>query len=150
MITKEDIIEQALLLFPADYRPDNFTDPGHCEECRDHNDTLLGTTREDITFNELGNPGWDPICFINEEGFKYYFPALVRLALTGYGDEYYITQFLFHITWNTSCMGFTKEQSEFVVKVLEYLVENRAVELDEYAESDDVLNAAELWRNKSE
>lgn len=145
MTTKEDLIKDSLRLFPSGYRPANFTDPDHCEECRDHNETLLGTTREAITFNELGNPGWDPICFVNEAGFKYYFPALVRLALTGYGDEYYITQFLFHITQNANCTGFSKNQSEFVVKVLEFLIENRSAELDMFLESDDVLNAIELW-----
>jgi hypothetical protein len=149
MIKKEDLIEEALLLFPDSYRPDNFTDQDHCEECRDHNETLLVNTREEITFNELGNPGWDPICFINEDGFKYYFPALVRLALTGYGEEYYITQFLFHITENASCTGFSKEQSEFVVKVLEYIAENRSGELDEFAEADDVLNAIDKFRNNN-
>jgi hypothetical protein len=144
----DELIKEALALFPESYRPDNFADPGHCEECRDHNETLLGTTREEITFDELGNPGWDPICFINEDGFKYYFPALVRLALNGTGNEYYITQFLFHITENASCKGFSKEQSAYVVNILEYLIENRSKELDDYAETDDVLNAIELWSKK--
>jgi hypothetical protein len=149
MKRKDELINEALILFPETCRPDNFTDPEHCEECREHNETLLAATREEITFNELGNPGWDPICFINGDGFKYYFPAMVRLALKGSGDEYYITQFLFHITENSSCTGFTLEQSQFVVEVLQYLLEKRSDELEMFLEADDVLNAIALWSKKS-
>lgn len=48
-------------MFPADDRPDHFTDPDHCEECRDHDETLRANTREEIPFEVLGNPAWDPI-----------------------------------------------------------------------------------------
>lgn len=41
---------------------------------------------------QLGYPGWDPICFINtNEGFQYYLPALARLCLKT-GEEYYLDE----------------------------------------------------------
>jgi hypothetical protein len=144
-MTKEELIQEALRLFPADYRPEHFTDPDHCEECRDHNETLRVNTREDISFEVLGNPGWDPICFVNEKGFKYYFPAMVRLALCGTGDKYYVDQFLFHITQNSSCMSFNDEQSDLVRKVLENLVEKKTDELDDFLDADNIFKAIELW-----
>jgi hypothetical protein len=82
----------------------------------------------------------------NEKGFKYYFPALVRLALEGTGDEYYIDQFLFHITQNSNCISFTDEQSLFVVKVLEHLLENKAEEIERNLDADNLLNAIERWK----
>jgi hypothetical protein len=44
---------------------------------------------------ELGNAGWDPICFTTDEGYRYWLPALARLALLP--GDYYVDQFLFHL-----------------------------------------------------
>jgi hypothetical protein len=147
-MTEKELIEEALVLFPESYRPDHFTNHNHCEECRDHDKTLLAHTRENISYEELGNPAWDPICFVNEDGFKYYFPALIRLALAGTGKDYYIDQFLFHITQNSSCKPFSREQSGFVVKVLEYLLENKTDEIDNCLDTDDIFNAIDLWTER--
>ena len=145
-MTHDELLEKAYSLFPSSERPAHFTDPGHCEECKDHDDTLLANTREKVSYEVLGNPGWDPICFVNEEGFKYYFPALVRLALEGTCDEYYIDQFLFHVTQNSSCTSFSDEQSVFVEKVLEYLLEHKAEDIERNLDTDDLLAAIEHWK----
>ncbi len=42
---------------------------------------------------QLGNPGWDPMCFANNQAFTYYLPAMIRLAFEG--D--YIDQLIFHL-----------------------------------------------------
>lgn len=78
-------------------KPKHFCDYRHCEECKEHDDTLRHSTRETISLDALGNPGWDPICFINtKQGFAYYLPALARLAI-GKGNNYYLDTFLFHL-----------------------------------------------------
>ncbi len=141
----DDLIREALILFPESGRPAHFTDRDHCDECREHDDTLLAHTRETISFDQLGYPGWDPICFVNEAGFKYYFPAMVRLALGGTGETYYLDQFLFHITQNTRCNNFNEAQAAFVLKFLEYLLENRSDEIDDQLDGDDLLNAMVHW-----
>lgn len=144
-MNNKELISEALLLFP-DIRPDHFTDPGHCEDCRDHDITLLEYTRENIPFYLLGNPGWDTLCFVNEAGFKYFFPAMVRLAIHGTGEEYYIGQFFSHVTENLHCSSFNKQQSMFVIKVLEYLVEHNTEEIAINSDTDDILNAIERWQ----
>ena len=65
-----------------------------CEECEEHNQTLSSHTPENITLEELGNPGWDPMCMASDAAFAYYLPGMVRLA---FEDSYYIYQLVFHL-----------------------------------------------------
>lgn len=102
--------------FAAAPRPAIFGNPAHCCECAEHEATLAAATRESIGLAELGNPGWDPICFVRDEGYLYYFPATARLAL-GRGEAFYLDQFLFHLNpWRQAL--FTPSQRR---AVLEYL-----------------------------
>lgn len=78
--------EQAVLkvidsAFSDSVKPEHFTNFEHCSECREHDDTLRGRTRETITRDDLGNPGWSPLSFSSDQGIAYYFPALARFAL---------------------------------------------------------------------
>lgn len=56
-------------------RPEHFTDRNHCCECADHDDLLRSRNIDSLTIDDLGNPGWDPICFVTDKAFFYYFPA---------------------------------------------------------------------------
>ena len=85
MTTLEELKE----MFAAESRPDEFTDFNHCEECADHNETLKKYDRYAIPQEDLSNPGWDPICFVTPEAFRYLFPRLCELAY-GQGSEYYL------------------------------------------------------------
>ncbi|MTW23069.1 hypothetical protein [Allochromatium palmeri] len=82
-------------------RPEHFTNYLHCEECAEHDGLLRARDRQTLSLADVGNPGWDPLCFITPEGLAYYFPTLARLALaepdTLYG--WYADQFLFHLYW---------------------------------------------------
>ena len=69
-----------------------------CDDCVEHNQTLLSHTPETIKLQELGNPGWDPICFASDRAFAYYLPGMERMA---FEDAGYIDQLLFHL----SCPG---------------------------------------------
>ena len=91
-----DWIDRAKYLFKAP-KPEHFTNFNHCEECEEHDQTLLALDIDIIGIDELGNPGWDPICFASPEGKKYYLPALIRLSLDTMMDEFYLDQFLFHL-----------------------------------------------------
>jgi len=66
-----------------------------CCECQEHNETLASHDPDSITLKELGNPGWDPMCFASDQAFAYYVPAMVRLA---FEDPYYMEQLVFHLT----------------------------------------------------
>ena len=78
-------------------RPSWFVNAAHCCECAEHEESLQAETPDSLGLDVVGSPAWDPICFIsNPDGFKYFLPALARLAC-GSGDDYYLTQFLFHL-----------------------------------------------------
>jgi hypothetical protein len=143
------LVETAKLVFGDVARPAHFTNHTHCCECAEHDATFQAYTPDSISLNELGNPGWDPMCFATDEAFKFFFPAMVRLALEGTGDTYYLNQFLFHIIedgprnrrWET----FSKNQRRFVVQVLEALLEQRAAEIDNNLDADGILTTIEIW-----
>ena len=120
----------------------------------EHDETLLAHTPETIGMNELGNPGWDPVCFATNEAFKYYFPAMVRLVLNGKGDSYYADQFLLYIiedgVRNRRWESFSNEQRKFVVCVMNELLDIRTEEIDEYYDTDDLFRAIEIWSDNGE
>lgn len=77
----------------------------------------------------MGNAAWDPICFIGPEGYKYYVPALVRLAVN---EKFgYIDQFLFNLAYdepdNERFKSFSEEQRQFVRKLLLELIDRISI-----------------------
>jgi hypothetical protein len=147
----QKLLDQAQQLFGDVPRPEYFTDHSHCCECADHNNTLSAHTPETIGIDELGNMAWDPICFATEEAFLYYFPALVRLTLTGFGDSYYLDQLLFHVildgTRNRRWQSFSPEQRAYVVELLEYMLEYRTADIDNELDADRILDAILIWQD---
>jgi hypothetical protein len=146
------LIEEAKALFSETVRPEHFTNYKHCSECAEHDETLCSHNPDTISLNELGNPAWDPICFVTPEAFKYYFPALVRLAVEGTGENYYLDQFLFHLESdgpkNDRWRVFSTEQRQFVVKLLDYFIETRAEEIDRNLDADRLLRTLEVWSER--
>lgn len=126
------IVEEA---FRDAARPEHFTDYTHCEECAEHDATLCRHSRESIGMNELGNPGWDPACFLTDEGFRYYMPALARLAL-GTGRDYYLDQFLFHVSRSRRLRTLTSRQKTAILSFLLYLRETHQVEIERNLDGD--------------
>ena len=125
--------------FRSTSKPASFVeDPYHCEECREHNDVLRQHDADTISLSELGNPGWDPVCFIsNIEGFRYYLPALIRLAC-GRGDEYYLDSFLFHLnTERTSQLS--RSEREALATFLEDLMATMPKEIELNCDGDLLL-----------
>ena len=78
--THMDWTQHAKRLFNVP-KPEHFTNYRHCCECAEHDETLLAQDVNSIGIEQLGNPGWDPLCFISPEGFLYYLPALIRITL---------------------------------------------------------------------
>ncbi len=120
-------------------RPPHFTNYKHCDECAEHDETLRSHDPLTISYKELGNPGWDPMCFAEPEAFLYYFPALVRLALDGRGEETYLDQFLLHLLYEGAegrVKHFSKEQREATLMTLCYIKEGIEDELAGWGELD--------------
>ena len=143
-----NLLEEAIELFGNTPRPEHFTDFTHRCECSEHDETLRKETLETLSYDCV-RPGWDPLCFISPEGFQYYFPALVRLALEGTGDTYFIDQLIFHLELdgkrNSRYLKFTPEQRSYVVRLLSYIVETRTDEIEEHFNYDALFRTIEIW-----
>ena len=130
-------------------KPEHFTDYRHCCECAEHDETLLSADIETIGLKELGNPGWDPMCFASPEGKKYYFPALIRLSLETIESEFYLDQFLFHLEWdgpdNDFYLSCSKEQRAFIADFLAYLIDAYAETIENNFSADSALKCYEIW-----
>ncbi|MDF3197042.1 DUF6714 family protein [Pseudomonas sp. 1928-m] len=141
-------IEESRKLFNTP-KPEHFTDFGHCEECLDHDLTLVNSDVDSIGFDKLGNPGWDPICYVEAEGFIYYFPAFVRLCVNSNSDHSYISQFLFHLSYdgkkNRYTLAFSAEQRNFTLKFLNYLAEAKIDTITLYGDEEMLSSTIEIW-----
>ena len=133
-------------------KPEHFTNYQHCCECAEHDETLLAADRDSIGLEQLGNPGWDPLCFTSPEGFLYYMPALVRLTLDTIDKptESYLDQMLFHLIKdgpaNSLVSACNEAQRKFIAQFLEYLVTQHSDQIAaEVFASDDILKAHEIW-----
>jgi hypothetical protein len=127
-------VEQAFAGVP---RPDHFTDFEHCEECAEHDQTLITCTPDTIGMDELGNPGWDPICFITRQGFQYYMPGLARIALAR--ENFYLGQFLFHLN-HERLSSLNAAQRHAVRNLLEYIRDRAMAEMERDIKSNELQN----------
>ena len=57
------------------------SNPKHCEECEEHEQTLQTVIPDTISLKEAGSPAWDPMNYVTDETFQYFMPGLARLAL---------------------------------------------------------------------
>ncbi len=129
----EEALEAVRLAFSEMPRPEHFTDYRHCCERAEHDETLRSYTPETIGMAELGNGGWDPICFVSTEGYLYYMQALARLAC-GTGPDYYLDQFLFHLN-RDRIAAMNEAQRKSVQSLLATLLDARA---DEISQTNDI------------
>ena len=145
-----DWIKEARQWFAVS-KPQHFTDFGHCPECAEHDETLLSSSVDQISIKELGNPGWDPMCFCSAEGIEYYFPALVRLTLATASDEdFYFCQLLFHLEYggkeNRFLQHCSRSQREFVAAFIEHMISTYPDTLEQNLCATEALNTYELWK----
>ncbi len=132
-------------------RPEHFTDFSHCCECAEHDETLRSRDRASLRIEDVGNPGWDPLCFCSAEGIAYFFPALVRLALAGPAGEsgWYGEQLVFHLYYgyrdNRFYLYCRPSQRAAVAGFLAHLIDTRATLIDDHASADEFLRCHELW-----
>jgi hypothetical protein len=143
-----DWIETARQLFEAP-KPEHCTNYTHCCECAEHDQTLLEADIDSIGLDELGNPGWDPMCFASPEAKKYYLPAMIRLSLDTMQDEFYLEQCLFHLEGdgpdNALYSSCSKQQREFVAAFIGYVIEQYAQQIDAALCTDRALRSYEVW-----
>jgi hypothetical protein len=132
MSSEASIVEAIRAAFANTPRPTHFTNASHCEECAEHDSTLLAHTPDTITLEQVGNPGWDPICYVDTQGYHYYMPGLVRLAL-GRGSEFYLGQFLSHLS-PSRIEAFNPDQRLAMLAFLEYERDTMLQEIEDNSE----------------
>ena len=132
---KAQVLEAIDRAFGAASRPKHFlTNPDHCCECQEHEETLQGVTPATISLKEVGSPAWDPLCGTTPEGFQYFMPGLARLAF-GKGDDYYLDSLLFHLE-SLQLAHFNQAQKAATLKLLWFLYETLSEEIDKTAWGD--------------
>ena len=145
-------INKAKEIFRAE-KPEHFTDFTHCEECAEHDQTLLQFDIDTIGLEQLGNPGWDPLCFCSPEGKIYYMPALIRLSLESIFDVYYLEQLLFHLEYegfkNTFYQACSEPQRAFIVQFMAFLIANHAELLEQNLSVDEIFRVSEIWSGQA-
>ncbi len=144
-----DWVNRAKKIFYCE-KPQHFTNYRHCEECQEHDETLIGSSIDSISLEELGNPGWDPICFCGDEGKKYYMPAFIRLSLeTMDSNDFYLEQFLFHLEGdgkeNSLFLSCNKQQRDYIVKFLEYVINSFTEQIEHHYCVNEILTVHEIW-----
>jgi hypothetical protein len=151
MSTDSEVLDCIDAAFWSSPRPQHFTDFTHCCECAEHDELLRSRNRESLGIEDVGNPGWDPICFVTAEGFAYYFPSLARLALASPAGPggWYGPQLLFHLSYqaedNRRYQGCTPAQRIAVARLLQHLIDSRSTLIDDYRASDDFARCCEIW-----
>jgi hypothetical protein len=103
--------------------------PGHCDECAEHEDTMQSVAPDTVSLLQVGSPAWDPVCFLSNEAWCYFMPGLARLAL-GRGDDYYLDQFLYHLE-SGRIEGLDSAQCEATGALLDHLYETMADEIED-------------------
>jgi hypothetical protein len=132
-------------------KPEHFTNFEHCEECAEHDQTLREHDRATLGLEQLGNPGWDPLCFCSSEGMAYYFPTLARLSLAKTADpwNWYGEQLLFHLLSGGSRNDFFQycatTQRAAIAALISYWIETRPSEYLLESTVDELLQAHTLW-----
>jgi hypothetical protein len=153
--TDAQILEMVKEAFATRRRPVHFTNFKHCEECAEHDELLRSRDVDTLKLDDVGNPGWDPICFISPEGFAYYLPALARLALASNEKTHtwYVSQMLFHLCsdgHNNQRVQFcSPEQRQAIITLLHHLVETKAALIDEHRIADELFQAIAIWSEDS-
>jgi hypothetical protein len=149
--TDAEIIDGVRRVFATRQRPDHFTNHNHCDECAEHDEVLRCRDTDTLSIDDVGNPGWDPICFISPDGFAWYLPALVRLALAQPAQPagWYGPQLLFHLCSdgprNERILACTPEQRQSIVGLLEHILDTRVELVERYQCGEALLRAIERW-----
>lgn len=156
MHSDASILQTVQQAFAERHRPEHFTHYEHCEECAEHDEVLRSRDIHSLSIEDVGNAGWDPICYTSPEGFAYYVPAFVRLALAEPTQPHgwYGTSLLFHLCHggrrNERFLACTVEQRRAIVAFLRHLVETRSQVAETYLCSDDLPRAIEYWSDETD
>lgn len=149
MKSDEDVISLINQAFASCVRPEHFTNYKHCEECAEHDELLRNRTLANISIEDVGNPGWDPICFCTPEAKAYLMPALARLSLDPptYSYGWYGEQLMFHL-WsggesNAFFLSCNKIQRQAISELMKHYIETKPDSSNTC--TDEIFLSLEFW-----
>lgn len=97
-MTAQELCAHVRAVFADAPRPEHHTNYEHCEECREHDDLMRSRELDTLELADVDNPGWNPVCFLSAEAFRYWFPAFARLCCLPPAEELsYLPEFLFFL-----------------------------------------------------
>ncbi|WP_235492173.1 DUF6714 family protein [Paracidovorax avenae] len=124
----DESIHAALLVlmaaFSENLRPREFNDFLNVDdEFREHNALLQSRDHQSLTREDLGSVGWNPVGCMNVAGWRYWLPALGRIALsTERADRgYFMWDLLVYLKnpeSNPAFLSFTRHEREAVARFL--------------------------------
>ena len=149
----QKIIQSLYEVFSCYKRPAHFTKFGHCDECREHDETMSSADLNTLKGFHLGTAGYGPLSFLTEEAFAYYMPRIIELALTGeeckYGDESVLSLLLFQLIPTKDYDRFSKynsEQRQAIMHALEYAFSKHRVLVAEEFIQEELDEAMSYWK----
>lgn len=151
MVMQPEAIAAVDLAFGSLPKPEHFTNYTHCQECAEHDELLRSRTRETLAIQDVGNPGWEPLCFSSPEGIAFYMPSLARLAFAEptYGYGWYGDQLLFHLYSggldNKLYRYCNAKQREAIAVLIGAMIECNSADIESSASEDEFLRAHEIW-----
>jgi hypothetical protein len=153
MLSDTDILQRVQKAFAGCHRPEHYGNFMHCEECSEADELFRSRDVHTLSIKDVGLPGGS-ICFISPEGFAYYLPALVRLALDdpdafyGWYGKLLFSQLCSDGHRNARFLACTPEQRCVVVEVLHHFAETRASLADSELCTDELFQAIEIWSDE--
>ena len=142
--------------FSSVERPAHFHEDLSDPEAAEHDGLLRSRDRESLSYADVGNAGWDPICDALPSGVAYFFPKLVRLALETPANpfDWYAGQLLFHLSYESDRNAFYRYcnpvQRAAVADFLAHILQTRTALLQESESSHEFLSCLALWRGSGE
>lgn len=137
--------------FGALPRPAHFTNFTHCDECAEHDQTLRAKGRDELTRDDLGSLGWDPVTFCDSPAKAYLLPRLAR-ELVAEPDRYrgwYGPQLIGHLYRPASENEFlqycSQDQRSAVAVLLRQVLETRTDLVESENCHEDLMKAIEQW-----
>jgi len=132
-------------------KPEHFGNYKHCGECEEHDDTLRRSDVFSIGLDELGSPGWDPMCFSKPAGKIYYMPAMIKLAVDTIDSDFYLSQLLFHLEGdgegNELFKACNSEQRQFIVRFMDWVILNHSEKIEDQFYEHEAFRVREIWSN---
>lgn len=151
MVTQSEAMAAVDQAFGSLPKPEHFTNFTHCEECAEHDELLRSRTRETLAFQDVGNPGWEPMCFSSPEGVAFYLPSLARLTFAEppYGYDWYGHQLLFHLysggLENKLYKYCNSAQRKAIAALIGAIIDSNFADIESSSSEDEFLRAHEIW-----